>query len=37
MEFAGTLIADRYDSLIEAAEGENVDDILFGNAKQLII
>ena len=37
MEFAGTLIEDRYDSLIEAAEGENVDDILFGNAKQLII
>ena len=37
MEFAGTLIAYRYDSLIEAAEGENVDDILFGNAKQLII
>ena len=37
MDFAGTLIVDRYESLIEAAEGDNVDNILFGNAKQLII
>ena len=36
MDFAGTLMTDRFDSLMEAAEGANVDDILFGNAKQLI-